>query len=314
LPGTDPAEALRIVLGELPDLPFLPELPARGVGADLIGRGAGLLTELPVEVYAGRWRLTGRPGRDLRRARELLERDLDTLHEQASEYEGSFKIQVAGPVDARRRARASARRPRAARPRRGREIARRSPTGCVSTSPTSPPGCHTPACCCSSTSRRCPRYWPAGSAPTAACTRTGRSGRRRRGRRSPRSSRRSGAGDRHCCASDVPFTLLREAGAAALAIDLALVTDLDPLGEAIDAGTAVVAGAADPRQPAPPSAEVANRIRDVWSRLGFPPALAAERVAVSPSCGLAGASESAALSLLAACRDAGRRLRDDAET
>jgi methionine synthase II (cobalamin-independent) len=59
---------------------------------------------------------------------------------------------------------------------------------------------------------------------------------------------------------------------------------------------------------------VANRIRDVWSRLGFPPALAAERVAVSPSCGLAGASESAALSLLAACRDAGRRLRDDTET
>src|SRR5262245_33771472 len=97
MPGTDPAETLRIVLGELPDLPFLPELPARGPGADLIGRGAALLTELPVEVYAGRWRLTGRPGRDLRRARELLERDLDSLHEQASEYAGAFKIQVAGP-------------------------------------------------------------------------------------------------------------------------------------------------------------------------------------------------------------------------
>ncbi len=30
LPGTDPAEAMRIVLGELPDLPHLVELPARG--------------------------------------------------------------------------------------------------------------------------------------------------------------------------------------------------------------------------------------------------------------------------------------------
>jgi methionine synthase II (cobalamin-independent) len=115
----------------------------------------------------------------------------------------------------------------------------------------------------------------------------------------------------HCCASDVPLALLREAGAAALAIDLALVTDLDPLGEAIDAGTALVAGAADPRKPAPPSAEVANRIRDVWKRLGFPPALATERVAVSPSCGLAGAG-AAARALLAACRDAARRLADDA--
>ena len=31
----------RTVLGELPDLPYLPELPARGPGADMIGRGAG---------------------------------------------------------------------------------------------------------------------------------------------------------------------------------------------------------------------------------------------------------------------------------
>ncbi|HEY6276391.1 MAG TPA: methionine synthase, partial [Streptosporangiaceae bacterium] len=30
MPGTDPAEALRIILGELPGLPHLAELPARG--------------------------------------------------------------------------------------------------------------------------------------------------------------------------------------------------------------------------------------------------------------------------------------------
>ena len=59
LPGTDIAEAQRVVLGELPDLPHLPELPARGPGADLIGRTAGLLVELPVELYAGA--LAGRP-------------------------------------------------------------------------------------------------------------------------------------------------------------------------------------------------------------------------------------------------------------
>ncbi|HLU99678.1 MAG TPA: methionine synthase, partial [Acidobacteriota bacterium] len=37
-PGTDPGEAIRTILGELPHLPHLPELPGRGPGADMIGR------------------------------------------------------------------------------------------------------------------------------------------------------------------------------------------------------------------------------------------------------------------------------------
>jgi len=97
LPGTDIAEALRAVLGELPDLPHLPELPARGLGADLIGRGAGLLVDLPVDMQPSGWRLVDRPGKDLRRIRDFLDRDLDTLAELAGEYQGPFKIQAAGP-------------------------------------------------------------------------------------------------------------------------------------------------------------------------------------------------------------------------
>src|SRR5690349_9585641 len=46
LPGTDIDEAARVVVGELPELPHVPELPARGVGADVIGRTAGLLVDL----------------------------------------------------------------------------------------------------------------------------------------------------------------------------------------------------------------------------------------------------------------------------
>ena len=38
VPGTDPSEAVRVVLGELAALPFLPELPGRGAVADLAGR------------------------------------------------------------------------------------------------------------------------------------------------------------------------------------------------------------------------------------------------------------------------------------
>jgi methionine synthase II (cobalamin-independent) len=317
MPGTDPAEALRMVLGELPDLPFLPELPARGAGADLIGRGAALLTELPVEVYAGRWRLTGRPGRDLRRARELLERDLDTLHEQAAEYEGAFKLQVAGPWTlaaglelplggralrdhgaAREIAEALADGVRlhvadvAARLPRARlllQVDEPSLPAVLAGRIRTDSGLYTYRSVEASTARSAlTAVYGAAGVPVIA----------------------------HCCAPDVPLALLREAGAAALAIDLTLVSDvaLDPLGEAIDAGTALVAGAADPRLPAPSSAEVADRIRDVWRTLGFPLADAAARVAVSPACGLPAASDAAARAMFAACRDAGRRLRDDAES
>ena len=45
MPGTDPAEAMRVIAGELPGFPHLPELPARGPGADLTGRTAGLLVD-----------------------------------------------------------------------------------------------------------------------------------------------------------------------------------------------------------------------------------------------------------------------------
>jgi hypothetical protein len=68
LPGSDIREAVRVVFGELPDLPHLPELPARGPGADMIGRGAGLLVDMPVDLQPAGWRLVDRPGRDLRRA------------------------------------------------------------------------------------------------------------------------------------------------------------------------------------------------------------------------------------------------------
>ena len=69
------------MLGELPDLPHLPELPARGPGADMIGRTAALLIDLPVDLQPSGWRLADRPGRDLRRPRDLLARDLDALED-----------------------------------------------------------------------------------------------------------------------------------------------------------------------------------------------------------------------------------------
>ncbi len=98
-PGTDPGEAngtIRNLLAEN-GLPFLPELPARGPGAELIGRGAALLLNLPVELTPSGWRHTDAPGRDLSRARGYLANDLDALAEAYDGYGGDLKVQVTGP-------------------------------------------------------------------------------------------------------------------------------------------------------------------------------------------------------------------------
>lgn len=96
-PGVDPLEAARIVFSELPDLPFLPELPARGVGADPVGRTARLLADLHVEVGTGVWRFVPRGGKDEQRAHVALTTDLDALEEVAGGYAGALKVRIVGP-------------------------------------------------------------------------------------------------------------------------------------------------------------------------------------------------------------------------
>ncbi|MEH0841017.1 methionine synthase [Micromonospora sp. CPCC 205711] len=316
LPGTDIAEAQRVVLGELPALPHLPELPARGPGADLIGRAGGLLVELPVELYAARWRIALRPGRDLRRARDLMERDLDQLAEQAEAYAGPVKIQAAGPFTL-----AAAlelpiggrmvRDPGAVRDLTGslaeglrrhvEAVARRLPRASVLLQLDEP---SLPAVLAGRISTESGFGTYRAVQPELA--------------RTLLSEVIDAAGVPtvvHCCAPDVPLELIRTAGATGIALDLGLLTDLDPLGEALDAGLGLLAGAAPTLPPpagrAPTSAQVADRVRTVWDRLGFPRRQLAEQVVITPACGLAGATPQYARAVLAACRDAGRRLHED---
>ncbi|RZT83015.1 cobalamin-independent methionine synthase catalytic subunit [Micromonospora violae] len=316
LPGTDIGEAQRVVLGELPELPHLPELPARGPGADMIGRSAGLLVELPVEVYAGRWRVAPRAGRDLRRARDLMERDLDQLTEQAEGYAGPIKVQATGPLTLAASLELPIggrllRDPGAVRDLTGSlaeglrghvaAVARRLPQASVLLQLDEP---SLPSVLAGRvpTESGLGAYRAVESVDAAALLRT--------------------VVDTvgvptlvHCCAPDVPLELIRSTGAVAVALDLDLVTDLDPLGEALDAGLGLLAGAAPTRPPsaggAPTSAQIADRVRQLWDRLGFPRRQLAEQVVVTPACGLAGATPQYARAVLAACRDAGRRFTED---
>lgn len=310
LPGTDIVEAVKTVLGEVPELPYLPELPARGPGADLIGRSAGLLADLSVELYAARWRVAVRPGADARRIADLRERDLDALTAQATGYRGPLKIQSAGPWSLATNLEL----------RTGGPMLRDA--GAVQDLTTSlAEGLRSHV---AEVAARVPGARPVlqldeaslpavlgGQVPTESGFAT----------LPPVEATVATEALRtvigavgvpvvvHCCAPDVPVGLLREAGAAAVALDLDLLTDLDPLGEALDGGLSLFAGAVPTRAPTLPEPDaVADRLRRLWRRFGFPGERLPVQVVVTPACGLAGATPAYARAAHAASREAARQL------
>jgi methionine synthase II (cobalamin-independent) len=314
LPGEDIVEATKLVLGELPALPHLPELPDRGPGADMIGRGAGLLVGLPVELYAGRWRVTAHPGRDLRRTKDLMERDLDALTEAAHGYRGPLKVQASGPwtlaagldlpIGGKLLHDHGAAADLAASLAEGlrthvAEVARRVPGASVVLQVDEP---SVPAVL-------------AGQIPTESGLRT-----LRRVAASIVESALRGIVEAvgcpvviHCCAAEAPLRLFRDAGAAAVAIDLSLIGErkaaLDEVGELLDGGLGLLAGTVPTTGSRPPSAvSAADTVMALWRRLGFPDELASRQVVVTPACGLAGATPSFAKAALTACAEAARRL------
>jgi methionine synthase II (cobalamin-independent) len=314
LPGTDIAEALRLVLGELPDLPHLPELPARGAGADMIGRGATFLAELPVEIQPSGWRLTAHTGRDLRRAKDFIERDLDTLEAQAEGYAGAFKVQVVGPwtlaagmeLPSGHRVVSDygAVRDLAAALAEGLwahldDLARRLPAASVVVQVDEP---SIPAVL-------------AGSVPTPSGLGNVRAVEPNVVEQTLRDILTlvpEGARVVHCCASDVPIEMLRAAGANALSLDASVLTqaDYDQLGAAADAGTSLWLGVL----PAVDAAIGLDTARDpilrIWQALGFPLDRLGESVVPTPACGLAGASLDYVRRALPILRDAGRAIRE----
>ncbi|MFI7666652.1 methionine synthase [Nocardia sp. NPDC049526] len=99
-PGTDPREAAATIIGELPDLPHLVELPGRGVGSDMIGRISALLVDMRFDTTTRGYRLASRPGAVSRRAHDLLRSDLDALEEAwaTTGSVGTVKLQATGPL------------------------------------------------------------------------------------------------------------------------------------------------------------------------------------------------------------------------
>lgn len=313
-PGTDPVDAVRVVFGELPDLPHLPELPGRGPGADMIGRSALFLADLPVQIEPSGWRFTARSGADARRARDFLARDLDALQEQGLGWSGPVKVQCAGPITlAASIELASGHRaisdPGAVRDlaeslreglgRHLAEVAGRLPGATAVVLQLDEPSL--PAAV-------------AGQIPTPSGYGTVRSVAANVAEdliELVLAAAEAGARVVHCCAADAPIAGLVRAGADAVSVDLDQLhrRGLDALGEALDGGTSLWLGAITAERPGPdPAATVAERVGRLWNQLGFAPELLAGSVVLTPSCGLAGASPEQARAVLAALRSAGQDL------
>ena len=339
LPGTDPAEASRLVFGELPDLPHLAELPARGPGADLTGRTAALLVGLPAEIAPTGWRFSARPGRDLRRAQSLLSADLDALEEVADGYQGPLKIQVCGPWTLAATIELT----------RSQDPALADPGAIADLTASLSEGV---AAHVADVRKRVPGARVllqldepalpaviAGEVPTASGL-----------NRLPvpeASSIEAGLSAIisaaatftvvHCCAMSVPFGMIKGAGADGIGCDLSKLGQAaeDALAEAVEAGLGILAGVVpatgqqEARAPAlagteragagrPPSArQTAERVTGLWRRMGWPAARdgsgtgpdgVTAQVVLTPACGMAGASPGYARDAMARCREAARLL------
>ena len=223
-----------------------PETPGRGPGADIIGRAAGLLVDLPVDLQPSGWRFVDRPGRDASRTAALHRRGPRRARRGLRRLRRPAQGAGRRAVDPRRVVAAQPRRAGRRRPGRGgrpRRVARRRHPGL----------------------RRRRAAARARGGGRAAGRRAVAAGRARgvaadvvgvragaRGRpagRHARASRRCSpptTARPSCTAAhpSAPLPLLRATGAGALAIDLTAATPArwESVAATLDAGTGVWVG------------------------------------------------------------------------
>jgi len=121
----------------------------------------------------------------------------------------------------------------------------------------------------------------------------------------------------HSCASGLPWKMLQRSAIHAVSIDASTLVpaDLDGIGEFVESGRTVMLGVvATTAPPARPSAEeIAKAAAAVTDRLGFPRAVMRERIGITPTCGLAGATPQWARSAIEFAQKAADAFADDPE-
>ncbi|MCX4093908.1 methionine synthase [Nocardia sp. alder85J] len=321
-PGTDAREAAATIVGELGALPHLVELPARGPGSDMIGRASALLVDLRFDTSARGYRLAARPGGVSRRAHDLLRTDLDALEEawETAGLGGSgrpVKVQVAGPLTLAAQVElVNGHRlltdPGAVRDlseslaeglaRHAAEVAKRLDTTVVvqvdEPALTAVLTGSLSGASMLNTVRPVPEPEALHILDTVVTAQTG-----------PVLV--------HTCADRPALRFLHGSAAAAIGFDLATVgtADLDGVGELLDSGKYLALGLIPTTAPAGQLGwrDVAEPGVRLLDRLGFPRRLLAERILVTPACGLAGAPLSWARRTLSLAADVARAYTEEPE-
>lgn len=320
MPGASPREGARVIAGEFGDLVHLAELPARGPGADMVGRTMALLhgvsNDLGAETTPDGWRLAGGDVRSMRRARSWLDEDLDALQECSGETRHPVKVQIVGPWTLAASVELASgerilRDPGACRELghalaeaaalHVADIRRRMPQAPVILQ-LDEPGLPAVLAGRVGTASGLSSY-RAVDEPVASAAIRGVLER----------ARADSAGV-HCCAERAPVALLQRAGAQFVSLDVLQAQDEDAIGAAWESGMGLLLGSVPAiGEGRLADARAAHPILALASRLGIADPTRIAQVVVTPTCGLAGASPDWTRTAMAACRAAARVLRDDEE-
>ncbi len=298
-PGSSPREAAEIVIGELHTLPHLVELPARGVGADMIGRAGALLVDIGIDTVPRGYRIASGRSAVVRRAASLLDADIDAL-EEAWEKAGlrggtrTVKVQAPGPITLaaqlelpgghRAITDSGAVRDLAGSLAEGvaahrAQLERRLETPVVVQfdEPLLPAALEGRLTGVTSFSPVHPVDESVAIGLLDDCVAI--------------------VGAKvavHSCASALPWNILQRSAVDAISVDVStlVAADLDGIGEFVEFGRTVMLGVIPTTAPtARPSAEeIAKAAVGVTDRLGFARSVLRERIGISPACGLAGAT------------------------
>ena len=281
----------------------------------MIGRGAGLLADLKVDLQPMGWRFVDRAGRDSHRTAALLREDLDELAEAFDGYAGDLKVQIAGPwtlassiwlhrgersvVDAGATRDLIGSLAEGLRVHLG-ELARLVPKATLVVQ-IDEPGLPTVL---------------SGELPTA-------SGFGRIRAIDPTTAAEglrdvvAAAGDRHtvvhCCAPNVPLVLLRNTGVKAVSLDVTLLTPKgwESVAATVESGVELWAGVVPTDETRTKVTDMINPLIEAWRCVGLPLA-DLSNVTLTPACGLATLSPSGARKVQRLVVDAGRALTETA--
>jgi methionine synthase II (cobalamin-independent) len=299
-PGTAPRQAAEVVVGELADaLAHIVELPARGVGADMLGRAGALLIDVAIDTVPRGYRIAARPGAVTRRAVSLLDEDMDALEEawETAGLRGAgrvVKVQAPGPVTLAAGLELASGHRAITDPGAVRDLAASLAEGVAAHRAALARRLDTPVVV----------QFDEPSLPEALGGRlTGVTG------LSPVAALDEAVAGAlldmcvatagaevlvHSCAPELPWNLLQRSTISAVSVDAGTLSaaDLDGVAAFLESGRAVMLGvvAATPPDKRPSAEEVAGAVVAVTDRLGFGRSALRDRIGVTPACGLATAT------------------------